>query len=186
MHDRLVAEPIKLTYEDFCALPDDGKRYEILDGDLYMSPSPITVHQRIVGRLYSILDEHARKKGLGEAFVAPFDVVLDEHDIVVPDVSFVSKAKQGIITDANIQGAPDLVVEVLSPSTKGRDLRDKRNIYARCGVDWYWIIDPEDKTLLELNLAGNAYAVVSETKGAGTFSPKLFPRLQIKLPDLWE
>lgn len=186
MHDHLVAERIKLTYEDFCALPDDGKRYEILDGDLYMSPSPNTVHQRIVGRLYSILDDHARKKGLGEAFVAPFDVVLDEHDVVVPDVSFVSKAKQSIITEANIQGAPDLIVEVLSPSTKSRDTRDKRNVYARSGVDWYRIIDPEKKSVLELRLVDNAYAVVSETKDPLSFCPELFPDLRIDLPELWE
>lgn len=186
MHDRLVAEPIKLTYEDFCALPDDGRRYEILDGDLYMSPSPEIPHQDVVGNLYAILRDHVRARKLGRVFVAPLGVLLDEHDIVEPDIIFVSAAKRGIISRKDIQGAPDLLIEVLSPSSGERDLRDKRSLYARCGVDWYWIIDPEKQTVLELRLVESAYAVVSETNDPGPFCPELFPGLRIELPELWE
>jgi Uma2 family endonuclease len=186
MHTSLVPEPIKLTYQDFCALPDDGRRYEILDGDLYMSPSPGPQHQRIAGRIYAILDAHVRKAGLGEAFPAPLDVLLEEHEIVEPDVVFVSRARASIITEANIRGVPDLLVEILSPSTKSRDIRDKRNIYARCGVPWYWIVDPEARTLLELQLVGGAYAPVALHESGATFRPGLFPELAIDLNGLWD
>jgi Uma2 family endonuclease len=185
MHDRLVAEPIRLTYEDFCALPEDGMRYEILDGDLYMSPSPVPQHQRVVLNLGALLSDHARRNRLGQVFIAPLDVILDEHNIVEPDVIFVSTGRSAIITEKNIRGAPDLLVEVLSPSTSKRDTADKRNIYARCGVDHYWIIDPAARTILELNRIETAYAVVSECKSAA-FSPSLFPGWQVNLQDLWE
>ncbi len=186
MHDRLVAEPIKLTYEDFCALPDDGRRYEILGGDLYISPLPEEPHQNVVLNLGAILREHVRRNGLGKVYVAPFDVVLGENDIVEPDVIFVSTIRRPKLVKGRIRGAPDLLVEVLSPSSVNRDSRDKRNLYARCGVDWYWIIDPERQTVVELRLIDNAYAVVSETNDPGPFCPELFPGLRIDLPELWE
>ena len=186
MHTTLVPEPIKLTYQDFCALPDDGRRYEILDGDLYMSPSPEEPHQNVVGNLFAILREHVRRNKLGKVYVAPFDVLLDEHNIVEPDIIFVSNAKRSILTRKNIKGAPDLLVEALSPFSGERDLRDKRSLYARCGVEWYWIVDPEKKTVLELRLIERAYAVASDTKDPGPFTPALFLGLRIDLPELWE
>lgn len=184
MHDHLVVEPIKLTYEDFCALPDDGRRYEILDGESFMSPSPLTRHQRVVVRLLVLLSEHARSYGLGEVLVAPTDVVLDEHNIVEPDIIFVSKARSAIVTEKNIQGAPDLLVEVLSPGTALRDTREKRQIYARCGVDWYWIVDPDGPSILELRRSEAAYARVSEVSGSSPFRPGLFPGFEFKPADL--
>ena len=186
MHTTLKPEPIKLTYEDYCALPDDGKRYEILDGDLYMSPSPETPHQRILGNLLAILHDHVRLLKLGEVFVAPLDVLLGKHDIVEPDLIFVSNERRAIITRKNIRGAPDLLVEVLSPSTSKRDLRDKRNIYARSGVRFYWIIDPEARTLLELKASGRAYGKVRMHKQGAAIRPVLFPDLSIELDTLWE
>jgi Uma2 family endonuclease len=186
MHDRLVAEPIKLTYEDYCALPDDGRRYEILDGDLYMSPSPEEPHQNVVLNLGAILRDHVRRHGLGKVYIAPFDVVLDENDVVEPDVIFVSKVRRPKLVMGRIRGAPDLLVEVISPSSVERDRRDKRNLYARCGVNWYWIIDPDKQSVLELRLVENGYAVVSETSDPGPFTPQLFPGLQIPLLELWE
>lgn len=186
MHDHLIAEPIRLTYEDYCALPDDGRRYEILDGDLYMSPSPITLHQLVVGNTYHVLRHHVDRHALGKVFIAPYDVVLGKHDVVEPDVIFVSKAHKSIITRKNIRGAPDLLVEVLSPSTAERDTRDKRNIYARCGVKWYWIVDPDAESILELKRVRNAYAKVSITKGDSVFRPALFPGLEINLASLWQ
>ncbi len=184
MHDRLTAEPIRLTYEDFRALPDDGKRYEILDGDLYMSPSPITQHQRFVARLHVILTLHVNQHRLGEVFVSPYDVVLGRHDVVEPDLLFVARENSQIVTAKNIQGVPDLLVEVLSDSTRERDLRDKRNIYARCGVPWYWIVDPEGPRVMELKLMDRAYAVVAEVSGKANWTPELFPNLAIGLPEL--
>lgn len=186
MHTTLVPEPIKLTYQDYCALPDDGRRYEILDGDLYMSPAPETPHQRVAFRLAMILHAHVARRGLGEVFIAPLDVLLDEHDVVEPDIIFVSKARRSIITQKNIQGAPDLLVEVMSPSSGDRDTRDKRNLYARCGVPFYWLVDPDARSITELELVETAYAEVGVANGASNLSPKLFPGLQIQLEELWE
>jgi Uma2 family endonuclease len=184
MHDRLVAEPIRLTYEDFCALPEDGRRYEIIDGDLYMSPSPVPLHQRVVLNLGAMLRDHVRRNRLGQVFIAPLDVILDEHNIVEPDIIFVSSARTAIVTEKNIQGSPDLLVEVLSPATAKRDTADKRNIYARCGVDHYWIVDPQTRSILELKRIETAYAVVAECKTVA-FSPTLFPGWQVNLEELW-
>jgi len=186
MHTTLVPEPIKLTYQDFCALPDDGRRYEILGGDLYMSPSPEEPHQNVAGNLFSILREHVRRHKLGKVYPAPFDVLLDEHNVVEPDIIFVSNARRSIITRKNIQGSPDLLVEILSPFSGNRDLRDKRSLYARCGVPFYWIVDPEARTLLELQLVDNAYATVALHGSDATFRPSLFPELAIDLTTLWE
>jgi len=186
MHDNLVGMPIRLTYEDYCELPDDGMRYEILDGDLYMSPSPIRIHQRIVANLLLILDPHVRRNLLGEIYIAPFDVLLSDHNIVEPDLIFVSNARSAILTDKNIKGAPDLLVEVLSPSSERRDQHDKRNIYARWGVDWYWIVDPDGGTLMELQRVDTAYAEISKPSRGMQFTPKLFPGLSINVNSLWD
>jgi Uma2 family endonuclease len=186
MHDSLIAEPIRLTYKDYCALPDDGRRYEILDGDLYMSPSPGWSHQYAVGALYTVLRQHVMKFRLGEVVVAPFDVILGKHNIVEPDIMFVSKRRLSIFTEKHIKGAPDLLVEVVSPSDPERDIRDKRNIYARCGVDHYWIVDPIDQTLIELSRKDQAYSVISELSRSAAFRPLLFPKLRFKLSSLWK
>ncbi len=186
MHTTMRPEPIRLTYADFCALPEDGWRYEILDGDLFKSPSPGESHQTIVGNLHAVLREHVRRHKLGRVYIAPFDVILDEHNVVEPDVLFVTIANKGIITPQNIQGAPDLLIEVLSPSSIERDTRDKRNLYARCGVKNYWMVDSEGRTLTELELVDRAYAVAHVTPGADVFRPRLLPRLEVQPTDLWE
>lgn len=187
MHERqMVAEPVRLTYEDYCALPEDGRRYEILAGDLYMSPSPMTAHQVVVGNLFGILRAHVRAAKLGRVFVAPYDVVLGRHDVVEPDLIYVSKANESIITGSNIQGTPDLLIEVLSDSTRDRDLRDKRNLYARSGVAHYWLVDPTGPRAIELRLLGEAYANVAELSGGAVWQPSLFEGLSIPLPELIE
>ena len=132
----------RLTYDDYALIPDDGRRHEILNGEHVMSPAPRTKHQRIVSRLDRSLGGFVDDHGLGEVFVAPFDVLLSDHDIVQPDVVFVSDARLGIVDEDNCKGAPDLVVEVLSSSTRRRDLREKRRVYERAGVAEYWVVDP--------------------------------------------
>lgn len=186
MHTTMRPEPIRLTYADFCALPEDGRRYEILDGDLFMSPSPGESHQTIVLNIAIFLREHLRRNKLGRVYVAPFDVILDEHNVIEPDVLFVSNANNGIITAQNIQGSPDLLIEVLSPTSVERDTRDKRNLYARCGVKNYWMVDAEERSLTELELIDRAYAVAHVTKGVDVFRPRLFPGLEVQPADLWE
>ena len=153
--DSLLARR-KLTYADYAAIPPDGQRHEIIDGVEYMSPAPRTLHQRLVGRLYFALQQHAQQHGLGEVFVAPFDVRLDAHTFIQPDLVFVSDARLGIVDEVNCKGAPDLVVEVLSPSTRQLDLTTKRERYAKAGVGDYWLVDGDEAELrvLRLNAAG--------------------------------
>lgn len=185
MHEKLAPERIRLNYHDYCALPNDGKRYEILDADLHVSPSPRTIHQRVLLRLADFLVHHVRTHNLGEVFVAPYDVVLTDTDIVQPDIVFVSRAKASIVTAENIRGVPDLLVEVLSESNPEYDTRDKRHIYARCGVPFYWMVDPANKTLTELQLVDRDYARVVQCKDGDTFTPRLFAELTVEVDSLW-
>ena len=137
---------VKRTYEDYCAIADD-KRYELLNGDLMMVPAPNIKHQRVLGRLYIELTRFTRQHGLGEVFVAPCDVVLSDTDVVQPDLLFISRAREHAITDENVRGAPDLVIEILSPSTADRDVGYKHDLYGRHGVLEYWIVDPMAETV---------------------------------------
>ncbi len=132
----------KLTYRDYCKTPDD-ERWELLNGELVMAPSANTAHQMICIRLASLLHTFVTGEGLGQAFVAPYDVVLSETNVLQPDILFVSTDRQEIITAANIQGAPDLVVEILSPSSASRDWRIKLDLYGQHGVQEYWVVDPD-------------------------------------------
>ncbi|MFZ3090373.1 MAG: Uma2 family endonuclease [Nitrospirota bacterium] len=151
-----IPEPLKLTCEDYLLLPED-RRYEIIDGELFMTPSPKTMHQRLIVKLFRIIDDFVRKGELGEVFIAPYDVVLSKHDVVQPDIIFVSKERSGIITELNIQGSPDLVIEILSPSTKERDLVLKKKLYAAFGIKEYWIVDPENEKMTLLTLGKIGY-----------------------------
>jgi Uma2 family endonuclease len=137
----------KLTYEDYCLLPDDGRRHEIIDGEHYVNPSPNTKHQMVVRNIFYPLWGYVREHHLGQVFVAPYDVVLSEFDVVEPDIVFVGVTRLGVITDANIQGAPDLVVEILSPSNRKYDEVVKFKRYDALGVSEYWIVDPDHETV---------------------------------------
>jgi len=140
-------EVAKLTYEDYRQLPDDGKRYEIVEGELYVTPSPSTRHQRVVGELFLQLAQFVREKRLGQVFVAPLDVVLSEYTVVQPDLIFVSEAHRERVREDGVYGAPDLVVEVVSESTRDRDAGLKKRLYLRSGVVEYWLVDPEEGAL---------------------------------------
>jgi Uma2 family endonuclease len=144
----------KLTYEDFCTLPTDGKRHELVDGEHFMSPAPSLRHQGILGRLFVALQLFLREHPLGVAFIAPVDVVLSDFNVVEPDLVFVSAARAGTLTEANIQGAPDLVVEILSEPTRRHDLQTKRRLYERFGVREYWVVDPVLDTVMVFHLSG--------------------------------
>lgn len=145
MATRLI-EKKRYTIEDYMKTPDDV-RYELIEGELLMTPSPLTRHQRAVGTFYFKIREYLENKNVGEVFLSPYDVVLDNENVFEPDVIFVSKENSNIITEANIKGAPDMVIEVLSPSTSKRDLINKKRIYAKYGVKEYWIADPVEMTL---------------------------------------
>ncbi len=147
----------RLTYEDYAKTPDDA-RFELIDGELIpMAPSPSVFHQRRALRICRRMTDFVEGRGLGEVFIAPLDVVLAETDVVQPDVFYVSRERSHIITAANIQGAPDLVVEVLSPSTSERDRNYKRELYERSGVGEYWMVDPFARSITVLILRNGKY-----------------------------
>jgi Uma2 family endonuclease len=139
--------PAKLTYDDFVNFPDDGQRHELIDGEHYVTPSPATIHQQLVGRLHLALGNWLQNHPIGEVFFAPFDVVLSRHDVVEPDLLVVLSDQTDIVTPAHVRGTPALVVEVLSPGTRRRDTGLKRRLYDRAGVREYWIVDPDERTV---------------------------------------
>jgi Uma2 family endonuclease len=134
----------RFTLDDFMLFPDDGRRHEIIDGKHYVTASPNTRHQRLVQRLFLALAEHLRAHPeQGEAFVAPFDVVLSFHDVVEPDVLLIAGDQADILTAQHVRGAPALVIEVLSEGTRKRDEQTKRRLFERAGVREYWLVDPD-------------------------------------------
>jgi Uma2 family endonuclease len=134
----------RLTYDDFLLFPDDGQRHELIDGEHYVSPSPNRRHQRLVQRLSLALGNYfVAHPDAGEVFFAPFDVVLSNYDVVEPDVLVITADQQDISTEQHVRGAPALVVEVLSPSTRRVDERTKHRLFERTGVREYWVVDPE-------------------------------------------
>ena len=141
-----IIEKKKYTYDDYLKTPDD-KRYELIEGELYMTPSPITNHQRISGRIEFELRKFVAENDCGEVFDAPYDVYFDDKNVVQPDILFISKDRLNIIGDKNLQVAPDLVIEILSESNAYRDLIQKKKLYARHGVQEYWIVVPGEKTI---------------------------------------
>ncbi|HEX6749990.1 MAG TPA: Uma2 family endonuclease [Longimicrobium sp.] len=130
------------TYEEFARLPDDGQRYEVIGGVLYVSPAPQPLHQEISARLFELLRPFARKNGLGRVLSAPIDVLFGDGDYMEPDLVFIRAGRRGVYTKRGLESAPDLVVEVISPTTGLRDRSIKRERYAHFGVPEYWIVDP--------------------------------------------
>lgn len=133
----------RLTYNDYCQIPPGHQRYELVGGAIRVVPSPSVSHQRVSKRLLLALAQWTESHGLGEVYSTPLDVVLSEYDVVQPDLVYVSKERSGIINEANIWGAPDLVVEILSSGTAKWDRDVKRQLYARFGVQELWLVDPQ-------------------------------------------
>ena len=147
----------KFTYQDYLLFPNDEKRYELIAGDRYVTSAPRTKHQSICTNLVTFLNQYVRKQDRGEVFCPPTDVVLSQMDVVQPDLLFVSHDRASIITNENMRGAPDLVVEILSESTRRTDEIIKRKLYEKHGVAEYWIIDPEVDTVKVYRLVDKAY-----------------------------
>ena len=158
-----ATEKKKYTYEDYLKTPDDV-RYELIEGDLLMTPSPVTKHQRILRELGFELLSFVRVKDLGEIFLAPFDVHLDNENVVEPDILFISKQRLHIIGEKNVQGPPDLVIEILSESTANRDLVQKKRLYAKFGVKEYWIVIPGEE-IVEIYTLKDALYVLGKSLG---------------------
>lgn len=175
---------VHFTYHDYLLLPED-KRYEILEGDLIVVPAPNTAHQQILGSLHAALFIHVLQYRLGKVFCAPYDVVLSEENVVQPDIIFVRSDHKGIITTDNIQGALDLVVEILSPGTKSRDLDIKRKIYAKYGIGEYWIVDPIEKTLEVLILGEEGYNSAGTYPNSAVVKSPLLPDFRVPLAEIF-
>lgn len=132
-----------LTYWEYTLLPDDGNRYEILEGELQMTPSPKTKHQVVSRNLLVEISLFLKKNKIGKVFGAPYDVILSQDNVVKPDIIFISNDNLKIITEDNVQGSPDLLIEILSPSSQDNDRNKKKVIYETYGVKEYWIVDPD-------------------------------------------
>lgn len=142
-----VSAQIKLTYEDYVDFPEDGRRHELLEGDHVVTPAPNIRHQIIVANLFRLLGAFTHERRVGTVLSAPTDVALSEHDVVQPDLLFVAADHQDRMGEASVNGAPDLVVEIVSESTRRRDEVLKRHLYERHGVGEYWVVDPAVETL---------------------------------------
>lgn len=174
-----------MTYEQYCLLPEDGKQYELIDGELFMTPAPKPQHQKIVLRLAEELSRYVRKNSLGEVFVAPVDVLMDRHTVLQPDVLFISHGRLAIVGEEAIEGAPDLVVEVLSPSTFYKDLRKKMTAYSQFGVQEYWIVDPETQTI-ELYVRRDDKLQLAQKFSSGeTLESRVLPGLRLAVKDVF-
>jgi Uma2 family endonuclease len=176
------------TYADYTALPEDGNRYEIIKGVLYMAPSPNFGHQRSSVGFSFYLRLHVKNTGLGEIIVAPFDVELTPGGAVVqPDVMVILKDHLDRITNQKVEGAPDLVVEIASPATAGYDRREKQDAYAAAGVPEYWIADPASRTVELLVLAeNNTYRSLGVFKGEIALPSTIIPDLPVKVEQFFE
>jgi Uma2 family endonuclease len=179
----------KLTYQDYVQIPDDLDRHEILDGVHYVTPPPVVYHQEIGLNLILRLGAFVREHKLGRILYPPLDVVLSPHDIAQPDMVFISNQRRQILTEPNIQGAPDLVIEILSPSTRRRDETLKRRRYEEGGVAEYWLVDPRRKAIRILRrLEGPGFSEPGELFAASddTLTTPLLAGLEISVREMFE
>ena len=174
----------QLTYEDLRQIPPDRNRYELIEGELFVAPAPNTEHQRKTGRLFRRLADYVEPHDLGEVFIAPYDIVLDPSTVLEPDVLFVSKEHMVIIKEGWIEGAPDLVVEVVSESSRTIDRRIKRDRCAKFGVPEYWLLEPYEPRIEVLRLKGKKYQLLAEFGPGDTLESPAFPGFQLAISTL--
>ena len=175
---------LKFTVQDYMSTPE-GTRYQLLDGEMILAPSPTQKHQTLLANLYRLVFAFVAEANLGRVWFAPLDVVLSNYDVAQPDLMFVSNERAGIVTEANVQGAPDLVVEILSPSTAGYDHGYKRALYARHEVREYWLVDPDAETV-EVLVLGEEGLSLHRVFGTGqTLESPLLEGLSLELEDLF-
>ncbi len=174
---------VKLTYQDYCRIPEDGQRHEILDGEHSVTPAPGTNHQEILVELAAQLVVQLKGKGLGRVFPAPTDLHLSDVDVLQPDLMVILVEHDHIITPTKVEGVPDLVVEVLSPSTGNHDCRRKKERYRKAGVPEYWIVDPDEHVVEQHLLEEGAYRLVGRCERV--LRPAVIPEIRIDLTGIW-
>lgn len=181
----MPGERVILTYKDYEALPADGRRYELHDGELSVTPAPSPRHQRIVGALHLMLAQHVNSRRLGEVFLSPIDCILSETTVVQPDLVYLDTGRGSLVSNRGIEGPPTLVVELLSPSTTEIDRGTKRQLYARHGVPYYWIVDPEARAIEACILSEGGYQLAARAAGLEAVSLPPFPALAFVPASLW-
>jgi len=175
---------VRFTYNDYLLLPED-KRYEILDGDLCVVAAPNIRHQSVSINLVVALFQYVRGNGLGRVLEAPCDVILSEENVVQPDILFVRKEHAGIIGETNLDGAPDVVIEIMSEGTRCKDTEVKKKIYAGFGVPEYWIVDPEAATVEVLVWRELGYVTAGVYGESDRLSSPLLPDLNLPLSEVF-
>jgi Uma2 family endonuclease len=183
--DDAMATRIVLTYADLVAMPADGKRYELHEGEIYMTAAPRPRHQQVVGNLYFILTAHVRRLGLGEVFLSPIDVILADVTVVEPDLVFLEAARLARVSDRAIEGPPTLAIEVLSPSTAAADRGVKLQLSAKYGVPHYWLVDPDAGLIETYRLAGPSYEAGPRLDGPTPAALPPFPDLLLDPASVW-
>lgn len=185
MAETLKKANIRFTYRDYRLMPED-RRYELIDGDFYMTPSPVTKHQLASIHLERLIEQYVRQNNLGTVLHAPMDVVLSDEDVVQPDILFISNERKGIIKPENIRGAPDLIVEILSPATAERDLTVKKGLYAKFAVREYWIVDPDQKTVAVMTWSEEGFRTHQVYPADGTLRSPIFPGWSFPLKTVFD
>jgi Uma2 family endonuclease len=173
------------TYQDYSELTDDENRYEIIEGELIMSPAPYTIHQKVSRKIVYELMRFVEKVKIGELYYAPIDVLLSNINIVQPDILFISKENLQIVTEKNIKGVPDLIIEIISPSTGYYDLSSKKDIYEKFGVREYWIVDPLKQRVDIYNNVRNKFESHQRLEKTGIVKSNVVEGLQIKLETIF-
>jgi Uma2 family endonuclease len=176
----------RLTYDDLESIPEEhpGDRHEIVNGELVVTPSPAPMHQIVSRALFRLLDRHVTAGDLGEVLFAPVDIRLTPDNVLIPDIIYIAGDRLHVIGSKTVDAPPDLVVEILSPGTRRRDLDTKRALYARFGVQEYWIVDPDAKTVTFLVLAGDRYESVPPGD-YGAIESRVLPGLTLALTDVF-
>ncbi len=177
----------RLTIEDLELLPEEhkGDRQELIDGELVVTPVPTIRHQVVSMNLTRSLDQHARPRNLGMVFYAPTGIQFSRHDLLIPDICFISRERLGILGEKTIEAAPDLVIETPSPGTRRRDLTTKREQYAQFGVREYWPVDPDKRTVEVLALVGAGYQPLPDRED-GSIQSRVLPDLRLTVEDVFE
>ena len=180
-----MATRVILTYADYAAIPADGRRYELYEGEIFVTPAPTTWHQRVIRNLFDILHHYVVALGLGEVLFAPVDCILNDTTVVQPDIVFVEMTRLSAISARGIEGPPTLAVEVVSDSTRQIDRSVKFQLYARHGVPYYWIVDPASRTIDAFVLRNGVYQLAARL--AGTEPAALLPFLDLLIDpaSLW-
>ena len=179
---------VKLTYDDFLLFPDDGLRHELIDGEHYVTASPNMKHQRVSGNLHFLIRAWLERHPVGQLFYAPFDVVFTRYDVVEPDLLYMSHTRaQAVLTAANVQGVPELVIEISSPSTRTRDETIKRRLYEREGVSEYWVVDPDIDVIRIYRREGDGFGRPRELSAepGDVLTTPLFEGLDLALSDVF-